>query len=74
MERTVLNHAQLDVLNLMAWVKSPKVLADLKQTISDFFAKKAEEEMERMWQSGEMTEEKVESFKTLHERTPYRRK
>jgi len=46
----------------------------MNQTLSDFFAKKVEEERERMWQSGELTEEKVEGFKTLHERTPYSRK
>jgi len=52
MQRTVFNQAQLDILNLMTWVKSPEVLEDLKQTVSDFFAKKANEEMDRLWESG----------------------
>jgi len=72
MQRTVFNQAQLDILNLMTWVKSPEVLEDLKQTVSDFFAKKANEEMDRLWKSGEMNEEKSNSFRSLHERTPYR--
>lgn len=53
--------------------KSPEALAELKQVISDFFAKKGQEELDAMWERGEMTEEKLKSFETLHERTPYRR-
>lgn len=71
--RPGLNQAQIDILNMLQWVKSPESLADLKQVISDFFAKKAKEEMDAMWASGQMTQEKFDSFATLHERTPYRR-
>ena len=73
MEHTVFNEAQLDILNMMQWVKSPEVLSDLKQAISDFFAKKAKEEMDALWANGTMTQEKFDSFATLHERTPYRK-
>ena len=44
---------------------------DLKQAVSNYFAQKAEDEINRMWDEGTLTEEKVESFRTLHERTPY---
>lgn len=74
MATTVFNQAQIDLLNMMQWVKSPETLADLKQTISDFFAKKAKAEIDRLWTSGKMTKEKFDSFETLHERTPYRHK
>lgn len=73
MAATALNQAQIDILNMMQWVQSPETLADLKQVISDFFAKKAKEEMDAMWANGQMTQEKFDSFATLHERTPYRR-
>ena len=49
MAATVLNDAQIDILNMMRWVKSDETLNDLKQAISDFFAKKAKEEMDAMW-------------------------
>ena len=48
MAATVLNEAQIDIHNMMQWVKSPEALADLKQAISDFFAKKAKEEIDAM--------------------------
>ena len=73
MAATVFNDAQVDILNMMQWVKSPETLADLKQAISDFFAKTVKEELDAMWASGALTQEKVDSFADLHERTPYRR-
>ena len=45
----------------------------LKQAISNYFAQKAEDEIDKMWADGTLTEEKVESFRTLHERTPYKK-
>jgi uncharacterized protein YeeX (DUF496 family) len=72
MKQTVFNNAQLEILNLMAYAKSDETLSDLKQAISDFFAQKVEEEIDRMWQNGELSEERIESFRTLHERTPYK--
>lgn len=44
MAATVFNQAQLELLEMMHWVKSPEALADL-------------------------TQEKLKSFETLHERT-----
>ena len=73
MAATVFNDAQVDLINMMQWVKTPEALADLKQAISDFFAKKVKEEMDRMWENGAMTQDKVDFFATLHERTPYRK-
>ncbi len=56
---------------MMQWIKNPETLAELKKVIADFFANKAKKEMDAMWAKGEMTQEKLDSFKTLHERTPY---
>ena len=71
MAATVFNQAQLDIIEMMQWIKNPETLADLKKVIADFFAKRAKKEMDAMWANGEMTPEKLESFKTLHERTSY---
>lgn len=72
MKQTVFNNAQLEILNLMAYAKSNETLSDLKQAISDFFAQKVENEVNLLWQNGELSDEKIESFRTLHERTPYK--
>ena len=72
MEATVFNQAQMQLLEMMSFVKTPESLADLKQVISDYFARKAQEEIDHLWETGELDEEKVESFRRLHERTAYK--
>ena len=72
MENTVFNPAQMQLLEMMSYVKSDKALEGLKQAISDYFAVQAQNEIERLWNTGELNEEKVDGFRQLHERTPYR--
>ena len=72
MTATPLNEAQLEVLRMMAVFNTPEAVRDLKQAISNYFAQKAEAEIDRLWEDGTLTESKVESFRTLHERIPYK--
>ena len=71
METTVFNTAQLELLKMMSFFNTPESLQELKQVISNYFAQKADEEITRLWADGTLTDEKVESFRHLHERTPY---
>ena len=70
--RTVFNSAQIELLDAMASIQSEAELIDLKHTISEFFARRADEEMERLWQSGEWNEQTIEDLKNAHYRTPYK--
>ncbi len=72
MATNVLNEAQLELLKMMSLFKTPEAVADLKQAISNYFAQKTDEEINRLWENGTLTEEKVESFRHLHERSPYK--
>lgn len=58
MNVTVFNPAQLQVLEMMSFVDSPEALAELKKAISDYFAKQAQKEIDRLWENGELNEEK----------------
>ena len=69
---TTLNEAQLQILDMMSFIKSEETLNDLKKVISDFFAQQAQNEIDRLWENGELNEIKVEGFRKLHERTPYK--
>ena len=71
--RQSFNEAQFDLLRMMSYVKTPTALEDLRQVISDYFAKKVEEEVDKLWADGTLNAEKIESFRHLHERTPYRK-
>ena len=40
------------------------------KTITDYLGAQLKGELDRLWADGTLNEEKVESFRTLHERTP----
>ena len=44
------------------------------KTTTDFLGAQLKKELDRLWTDGTLNEEKVESFRTLHERTPYHKK
>lgn len=73
MKATVFNPAQLELLRMMSFVKTDDSMKELKTVIAQYFANKAKQEMEKMWATGEMNDAKFESFRTLHERTPYKK-
>ena len=72
MEATIFNQAQMQLLEMMSFVRTPEALADLKQVISDYFARKAQEEIDKLWENGELNDAKIECFRHLHERTSYK--
>ena len=72
MEATIFNQAQMQLLEMMSFVRTPEALADLKQVISDYFARKAQEVIDKRWENGELNDAKIESFRHLHERTSYK--
>lgn len=43
----------------------------MNKDISDYFVKRADAELDRMWNEGTLNEERIENFRHLHERTPY---
>ena len=48
-----LNQAQLQLLDMMSFIKTPEALRDLNKVISDYFVKKADEEMAQWKNTGE---------------------
>ena len=72
MERTVFNKAQLEMLDIMANIRSDEELDALKHAISEFCARRADEEMEKLWQSGQWNEQTLKELGSAHYRTPYK--
>lgn len=72
MEKTKLTTAQIEMLNIMADVRSDEELQELKHLISEYYARRADEEMEKLWQSGAWNEQKLEELKNTHLRTQYK--
>ena len=71
-QRTVLNEAQLGILRLLGRMKNVEQANELRQIISNYYAQKATEEMDALWDSGEWSQEKNEAILTEHLRTPYK--
>ena len=71
-EVSTLSPAQLSILDMMSFVKTPKAIDELRDALAEYFAKRVDEEVEELWNSGVLTEEKVEGFHQLHERTTYK--
>lgn len=69
--RTVFSPAQVELLNAMASLKSEEEVNALRHAISEFFADRADREMERLWESGAWNEEKLQDLRHSHYRTPY---
>ena len=67
-----LNQAQLSILRLLARMNTKEKVEELRQVISNYYAQKATEEMDRLWDSGEWSEEKNEAVLDEHLRTPYK--
>ena len=74
MERTVFNAAQVQILDLMAYVESEDTLNEIKDMLSNYFAQKAEREIDKLWDNGQINNTIIEEWKHEHMRTPYKTK
>ena len=70
-ETVGLNEAQLDFLRLLAHFTTKEEVSELNELVCEYYARKVDEEMDRLWNEGKWSKEKIEE--TLHEhlRTPY---
>ncbi|MBO4660700.1 MAG: hypothetical protein J5610_04505 [Prevotella sp.] len=72
MEQTILNEAQLGILRLLGRMKNVEQVSELRQVISNYYAQKATEEMDSLWESGQWNEVKNKGILKEHLRTPYK--
>ena len=66
------NNAQRAVLNVVSCLQSEQDLEDLKHTLMKFMNERMQREMDKLWDSGSCSEEKLEAMKTEHLRTSYK--
>ena len=72
MEAVAFSPAQMHLVTLMSHIKSADALDQLRDQLADFYARQVDEEMEKLWESGEWNEQKLESLQDTHFRTPYK--
>lgn len=63
--------AQLELLDAAANVSSQEELTALKLAISLFFAERAQQAIDKMWEEGTFDQTKLDELRGQHLRTPY---
>ena len=64
--------AQYEVLNMLSCLTQEEDIAALKNVIVQFLNSRLQKEIDRLWDNGDLTEEKVSEWSHEHMRTPYR--
>jgi hypothetical protein len=71
MASSVLNEAQMSILRLLGSMKTVEEVDELRQVICDYYAHRVDEEVDKLWESGQWNDEKNEAILNEHLRTPY---
>lgn len=66
------NQAQQAVLNVISCLRSEQDLADLKRTLVKFMNERMQREMDKLWDSGAWSNEKLQAMQSEHLRTTYK--
>lgn len=69
---SVLNEAQMSILRLLGSMKTVEEVNELRQVICDYYARKVDDEVDKLWESGQWDNEKNETILEEHLRTPYK--
>lgn len=64
--RQPFNEAQLELLKVFSKISNEKELLEIKKLIAQYYAKKATEEANRIWEERGLTQEDMEKW--LHEK------
>lgn len=63
---------QIEMLELVARVSSEVEMQDIRRMLGQYFAKRAEDAIDRLWDEGVLNDNVIEEWKSEHMRTPYK--
>ena len=64
---------QIEMLEMVSRVSSETEMQDIRRLFGQYFAKRAEDALDRLWDEGVLNEGVLEEWKHEHMRTPYKR-
>lgn len=67
-----LSKFQMQILEMTSHVKSEQEMRDIRLMLAQYFAKRAEDEIDKLWDDGILNVGVMESWKKEHMRTPYK--
>ena len=66
-----LTNLQLELLKVFSYQLHETQLKDIKKLLSEYFANKASDEMDNLWDENSWTNETMQEWSNEHLRTPY---
>ena len=63
---------QIEMLELVSRVSSEVEMQDIRRMLGQYFAKRAEDALDRLWDEGVLNDKVMEEWKFEHMRTPYK--
>ena len=63
---------QLELVKLFSYKVAENQVLEIKQLLSTYFANKATEEMDKLWEENNWSEETMKEWSNEHLRTPYK--
>ena len=70
LQLNTMNEAQMMILESFAGATDEQELNDLMDVIRNFYARRLEAEMNRLWDNGTLNQETLDQLKDEHLRTP----
>lgn len=67
-----LTNLQLELVKLFSYKIAENQVLEIKQLLSNYFADKATEEMDRLWDENNWSEDTMKEWSNEHLRTPYK--
>ena len=64
--------ARLELINAMNCINSEAELKEFKDLLANYFAQKAQKEIDALWDQGKINEQTIQQWGSEHMRTPYR--
>ena len=71
-QRLQISPAQYELLNILSCIDKDEDIVELKSVIVQFLNTRLQKEIDRLWNNGTLTEEKVAAWEHEHMRTPYK--
>ena len=63
---------QIEMLELVSRVSSEVEMQDIRRILGQYFAKRAEDAIDHLWDEGVLNDSVMEEWKSEHMRTPYK--
>lgn len=70
-QETLFSPVQMQLLSMLSRIRTEKEAMDIRNLVANYYAERAFDAMDTLWEEGKIDEKTIADWKQLHERTPY---